>query len=121
MDLQTLKQKMDQTGYIYDETLATVLMVALKLGRPLLIEGAAGVGKTEITKIIAKELTGVKPIILNMAEYHSPASINRIIGSPAGYVGSDSKSELPFDCLESNPYQIILLDEFEKCDLRKEK
>lgn len=82
----------------------------------LLFAGASGVGKTEVTKIIAQELTGVKPITLNMTEYHSPASINRIIGSPAGYVGSDSKAELPFDCLESNPYQVILLDEFEKCD-----
>ena len=56
MDLQTLKEKIDQTGYIYDETLATVLIVALKLGRPLLIEGAAGVGKTEIAKVMASVL-----------------------------------------------------------------
>lgn len=81
----------------------------------LLFAGSSGVGKTEITKIIANELTGVKPIILNMTEYHSSASINRIIGAPAGYIGSDSNAELPFDCLESNPYQVILLDEFEKC------
>lgn len=39
-----------------------------------------------------------------------------IIGSPAGYLGSDSNVELPFDKLKSNPYQVILLDEFEKCD-----
>lgn len=76
--------------------------------------GTSGVGKTEIAKIIANVLTGVKPIILNMTEYHSSASINRIIGSTAGYVGYDSNQELPFDCLESNPYQVILLDEFEK-------
>lgn len=81
-----------------------------------LFAGTSGVGKTEVTKIIAKEMTGVKPIMLNMGEYHSPASINRIIGAPAGYVGYDSHGELPFDALESNPYQIILLDEFEKCD-----
>lgn len=56
MDLQTLKQKMDQAGYIYDDTLATVLVVALQLGRPLLIEGAAGVGKTEIAKVMASAL-----------------------------------------------------------------
>ena len=56
MDLNTLKQKMDQTNYIYDETLATVLAVALELGRPLLIEGAAGVGKTEIAKVMASAL-----------------------------------------------------------------
>jgi ATP-dependent Clp protease ATP-binding subunit ClpB len=81
-----------------------------------LFAGASGVGKTEIAKIIAKELTGQPPIILNMTEFHSPASINRIIGSPAGYVGSDSNAELPFDCLESNPYRVILLDEIEKSD-----
>ena len=56
MDLKTLKQKMDEAHYIYDETLATVLAVALKLGRPLLIEGAAGVGKTEIAKVMAAAL-----------------------------------------------------------------
>ena len=56
MDLQTLKTKMDQCHYIYDETLATVLYVALQLGRPLLIEGAAGVGKTEIAKVMAAAL-----------------------------------------------------------------
>ena len=56
MDLQMLKSKMDQAHYIYDETLATVLYVALKLGRPLLIEGAAGVGKTEIAKVMAAAL-----------------------------------------------------------------
>ena len=56
MDLQTLKTKMDECHYIYDETLATVLYVALQLGRPLLIEGAAGVGKTEIAKVMASAL-----------------------------------------------------------------
>ena len=80
----------------------------------LLFAGPSGVGKTEVTKIIANVLTDMKPIILNMTEYHSSASINRIIGAPAGYIGSDSKAELPFDCLETNPYQVILLDEFEK-------
>ena len=56
MDLKTLKEKMDQANYIYDDTLATVLFVALTLGRPLLIEGAAGVGKTEIAKVMAAAL-----------------------------------------------------------------
>ena len=56
MDLKTLKEKMDQAHYIYDDTLATVLAVSLELGRPLLIEGAAGVGKTEIAKVMASAL-----------------------------------------------------------------
>lgn len=56
MNLDQLKQKMDEANYIYDETLATVLFVALQLGRPLLIEGAAGVGKTEVAKVMAAAL-----------------------------------------------------------------
>lgn len=56
MDLETLKQKLDEAHYIYDDTLVTVLYVALRLNRPLLIEGAAGVGKTEIAKVMASAL-----------------------------------------------------------------
>ena len=56
MNLEQLKRKMDEQHYVYDETMATVLAVALALGRPLLIEGAAGVGKTEIAKVMAAAL-----------------------------------------------------------------
>lgn len=80
----------------------------------LMFVGPSGVGKTESAKILAKRLTGMEPIRLNMPEFENPSSLNRIIGSPLGYVGSESKAELPFDSLESNPYRVILLDEFEK-------
>ena len=56
MKLNELKQKLDEAKYIYDDTLATVLAVSLQLGRPLLVEGAAGVGKTEIAKVMAHAL-----------------------------------------------------------------
>lgn len=56
MEFETLKQRISQQNYVYDDTLATVLYVALKLGRPLLIEGAAGVGKTEVAKVMAAVL-----------------------------------------------------------------
>lgn len=42
--------------YVADRPLATVLFLALKLGRPLLLEGEAGVGKTEIAKVLAAGL-----------------------------------------------------------------
>ncbi len=42
--------------YVADRALATVLFLALKLGRPLLLEGEAGVGKTEIAKVLAAGL-----------------------------------------------------------------
>ena len=56
MTLEELRQKLDETQYVYDENMLTVLYVALTLGRPLLIEGAAGVGKTEVAKVMAAAL-----------------------------------------------------------------
>ena len=43
-------------GYVASRPLATVVFLALRLGRPLFLEGEAGVGKTEIAKVIAKSL-----------------------------------------------------------------
>ncbi|QFU17739.1 AAA family ATPase [Microvirga thermotolerans] len=45
-----------RTGYIPDRSLATVLFLALRLGRPLFLEGEAGVGKTEIAKVLSTAL-----------------------------------------------------------------
>lgn len=42
--------------YVADRPLATVLFLALRMGRPLLLEGEAGVGKTEIAKVLAQAL-----------------------------------------------------------------
>ena len=56
MTLEELKNNLDGTRYVYDDTMLTVLYVALTLGRPLLIEGAAGVGKTEVAKVMAEAL-----------------------------------------------------------------
>jgi len=43
-------------GYIADRSLATALYLSLALGRPLLLEGEAGVGKTEIAKVLSRQL-----------------------------------------------------------------
>jgi MoxR-like ATPase len=43
-------------SYVADRSLATVLFLALKMGRPLFLEGEAGVGKTEIAKVLASAL-----------------------------------------------------------------
>ena len=56
IDLETLKQKMDEAKYVYDDNLITTLFVAINLDRPLLIEGEAGVGKTEVAKVVAAAL-----------------------------------------------------------------
>jgi MoxR-like ATPase len=51
-----LKESLAQHQYICDDTLAAAIFVALSLDRPLLVEGAAGVGKTEIAKAMAAVL-----------------------------------------------------------------
>src|SRR4030095_8399603 len=60
---QTLPNSIDSTlellakaDYIADRSLATVLYLALRMGRPLFVEGEAGVGKTEIAKVLAQTL-----------------------------------------------------------------
>ena len=42
--------------YLADASLATVLYLALRLGKPVLLEGEAGVGKTEVAKVLAAAL-----------------------------------------------------------------
>ena len=53
---ETLSRRLRERSYIFEDELLTTLYVALALGRPLLIEGAAGVGKTEVAKVAAQAL-----------------------------------------------------------------
>jgi MoxR-like ATPase len=48
-----LTERLRQGGYLADRGLATALLVALSLHRPVLIEGEVGVGKTEVAKVLA--------------------------------------------------------------------
>ena len=52
--VEDLRERLAAAGYVADETLAAALGLTLKLGRPLLLEGEAGVGKTEIGRVLAK-------------------------------------------------------------------
>jgi MoxR-like ATPase len=52
-DAAALIEGLEQAGYIAEASLATSLMLMTQLGRPLLVEGDAGVGKTEIAKALA--------------------------------------------------------------------
>jgi MoxR-like ATPase len=55
-DVPTLAQRLDGVDYLTDEGLATALFFALRLPQPLLLEGEAGVGKTEAAKALAAVL-----------------------------------------------------------------
>ena len=78
------------------------------------IKGESKSGKTTLVTETA-HLIDEQPVYLDLSDYTDAPSLNRIIGSPVGYVGSDSKKEMPFDIIESTPRKIIILDNFDKC------
>lgn len=80
-----------------------------------LFVGPTGVGKTEITKVLAEELFGSRDTLirLDMSEYMEKHAISKIIGSPPGYVGHEEAGQLT-EQVRRKPYSIILLDEIEK-------
>ena len=47
---------LNEQNYLADRSLATTLFLSLKMGKPLFLEGEAGVGKTEIAKVLASAL-----------------------------------------------------------------
>ena len=77
--------------------------------------GPTGVGKTELSKALAREMFGNEDSIIriDMSEYMESHSTAKLIGAPPGYVGYDDAGQLT-DRVKRRPYSIILLDEIEK-------
>ncbi|MFA9459939.1 AAA family ATPase [Thiohalorhabdus sp. Cl-TMA] len=53
-DIAQFQKRLAEVGYIADKPLAATLLLTERLGRPLLLEGEAGVGKTEVAKALAR-------------------------------------------------------------------
>jgi MoxR-like ATPase len=66
-DIQSLQRAMEHLGYVADEAIATALFLACEMRKPLLVEGAAGGGKTELAKVLA-QLFGTELIRLQCYE-----------------------------------------------------
>lgn len=80
-----------------------------------LFAGLSGIGKTELAKAVSEVFFGKRNslLLLDLAEYNQSGSVNKLIGSPAGYIGSDKEGVLT-DWLHTTGSGVILFDEIEK-------
>ncbi|MGF1616896.1 MAG: AAA family ATPase [Acidimicrobiia bacterium] len=65
--VEDLAGKLDEFDYFSDESLTVAIHIAVQLGRPLFLEGEAGVGKTEVAKVLAR-MSGAELIRLQCYE-----------------------------------------------------
>ncbi|PZD79260.1 ATP-dependent Clp protease ATP-binding subunit [Mesonia sp. K7] len=77
--------------------------------------GQTGVGKTQLAKVLAKELFDNEDTLIriDMSEYMEKFAVSRLIGAPPGYVGYEEGGQLT-EKVRRKPYAVVLLDEVEK-------
>ncbi len=120
--LRDLEKNLKMLVFGQDEAIST-LAAAIKLARAglreaekpigsFLFAGPTGVGKTEVTRQLAKVL-GVELIRFDMSEYMERHTVSRLIGAPPGYVGFDQGGLLTEE-VNKHPHAVVLLDEIEK-------
>lgn len=101
-----------------DRMTSAIKMSRSGLGNPdkpigsFLFAGPTGVGKTEVSKQLAKSM-GVELVRFDMSEYMERHTVSRLIGAPPGYVGFDQGGLLT-EAVNKNPHSVLLLDEIEK-------
>jgi len=77
--------------------------------------GPTGVGKTELAKVLAREVFGSENALvkIDMSEFGEKHNTSRLLGAPAGYVGYEDGGKLT-DKIRRQPYSVVLFDEIEK-------
>ncbi|HVV90423.1 MAG TPA: MoxR family ATPase [Solirubrobacterales bacterium] len=132
--VETVKASLAEVGYLADEPAALVSFLAQRLGKPILVEGPAGVGKTELAKALSRS-TGRPLVRLQcyegldeakaMYEWNYRKQLLRIqAGGDAGWgdvqediFGTDFLLTRPLMQAISSPEPVVLLiDEIDKTD-----
>ena len=120
--LRSLERDLKMTVFGQDQAI-DALSAAIKLSRAglkspekpigcFLFAGPTGVGKTEVTKQLARKL-GIELVRFDMSEYMERHTVSRLIGAPPGYVGYDQGGLLT-EAIVKHPHCVLLLDEIEK-------
>ena len=115
---ERIKSKLFGQDSSVEKVVDKIVMVRAGLNEPnkplgaFLFAGPSGVGKTELGRLLAKEL-GIKLLRYDMSEFNDSISINKLIGSSAGYVGYEEGGRLVQD-IRKHPHSVLILDEIEK-------
>ena len=120
--LKNLDTNLKMVVFGQDEAIES-LATAIKLSRAglnegekpigsFLFAGPTGVGKTEVSRQLAK-IMGIELLRFDMSEYMERHTVSRLIGAPPGYIGFD-QGGLMTEAVNKNPHSVLLLDEIEK-------
>jgi ATP-dependent Clp protease ATP-binding subunit ClpC len=112
----------DEAVFTVSRAIKTARVGLKDARRPIgafLFLGPTGVGKSELAKVLAEFMFGSEDAMLplDMSEFKDESSLNRLIGSPSGYVDSEAGGQLT-ERVRKQPYLIVLFDEVEKAHPR---